>query len=289
MHCCAACGIAGVDDIKLKDCNDCDLVKYCSDDCQKDHRPKHEEDCRRRAAELKDEILFKQPESTHLGDCPLCCLPLPIDPNKFGLYCCCCKRLCVGCMYANTKREAEQRGFLLPTCPFCRETMSKTDEEENERLVKRVNANDPVAICKMGTNKHYEGDYTAAFEYWTKAAALGDVNAHYQLSTLYFDGKGVEKDEEKELHHLKEASIGGHAEARHNLGCVEKKNGRMDRAAKHWIIAAKLGKDESLTNVKVLYQHGLVSKDDFAAALRGYQAAIAATKSPQREQFCYKA
>ena len=28
LHCCASCGIAGDDDIKLKDCDGCDLVKY---------------------------------------------------------------------------------------------------------------------------------------------------------------------------------------------------------------------------------------------------------------------
>ena len=80
MHCCASCGIAGVDDVKLKECDDCDLVKYCSDGCKNDHRPYHEEECKKRAAELKDENLFKQPESSHYGDCPICCLPLPIEP-----------------------------------------------------------------------------------------------------------------------------------------------------------------------------------------------------------------
>ena len=53
---------------------------------------------------------------------------------------------------------------------------------------------------------------------------------------------------------------------------------------KHYIIAAKLGYDESLKAVKNLYKAGCVSKEDFAAALRGYQAAIDATKSPQREE-----
>jgi hypothetical protein len=56
---CASCGTAGVDDIKLKDCDDCDLVKYCSVKCQKDHWPKHKKECKKRAAELHDEILFK--------------------------------------------------------------------------------------------------------------------------------------------------------------------------------------------------------------------------------------
>ena len=35
--CCASCGITEVDDIKLKKCADCDLVRYCSDTCQREY------------------------------------------------------------------------------------------------------------------------------------------------------------------------------------------------------------------------------------------------------------
>jgi hypothetical protein len=35
--CCASCGIAEVDDIKLNICTDCDLARYCSVKCQKNH------------------------------------------------------------------------------------------------------------------------------------------------------------------------------------------------------------------------------------------------------------
>jgi hypothetical protein len=62
------------------------------------------------------------------------------------------------------------------------------------------------------------------------------------------------------------------------------KNGRYERAFKHFIIAAKLGDDDSLTALKLGYKKGDVSKEDFAAALRGHQAAVDATKSPQREK-----
>ena len=58
----------------------------------------------------------------------------------------------------------------------------------------------------------------------------------------------------------------------------------MNRAAKHWIIAAKLGYDDSLKGVKMLYEEGYVSKEDFAAALCGHQAAIDATTSAQRKE-----
>jgi len=51
--CCASCGIAEVDEVKLKECSDCDLIKYCSDECKQDHKSQHEEDCKKRAAELR--------------------------------------------------------------------------------------------------------------------------------------------------------------------------------------------------------------------------------------------
>ena len=50
---------------------------------------------------------------------------------------------------------------------------------------------------QMGVMRYKEGDYSSAFEYYTKAAALGDLNAHAKLAYLYFKGDGVEKDGEK--------------------------------------------------------------------------------------------
>ena len=282
MMICASCGIAGGDDIKLKDCSACHLVRYCSVMCQKDHWPKHKKECKKRAAELKDEILFKQPESTHLGDCPICCFPLPLDTTRTTtiLMSCCGKIICNGCHYTN-RRYTNRR--LQPKCPFCRKAVPDT-EEWNERLLKRIEVNDPVAMCHMGTKSFHEGDCKTAFEYFTKSAALGNVRAHYRLGNLYRDGEGVEKDEKRAVLHFEEAAIAGHPIARHNLGCMERKNDRMDRAAKHWIIAAKLGFHASLGNVKSAYKDGHVSKEDFAAALRGHHAAIVATKSPQRQE-----
>ena len=94
ISCCASCGIAEIDDIKLKDCDGCDLVRYCSDECQQDHKSEHEEACKKRAAELRDELLFKQPESSHFGDCPICCLPMPLDMAKSTMKGCCSKVQC---------------------------------------------------------------------------------------------------------------------------------------------------------------------------------------------------
>ena len=55
---CANCGIAEVDDTKLKACA-CNLVKYCSDGCRELHRPEHIGACKKRAAEIRDFNLFR--------------------------------------------------------------------------------------------------------------------------------------------------------------------------------------------------------------------------------------
>jgi len=282
MRFCASCGTAEVDEIKLKTCDDCDLVRYCSVKCQQEHQSQHGEMCKERAAELRDEILFRQPEGTHRGDCPICFLPLSLNMKESSWYSCCCTLICDGCGFANQKRESEKQ--LEQACPFCRHPLPKSAEEADLNYEKRFQANDPVIIQEMGSEHFAKEDYDTAFRYWTNAAELGDVEAHYNLSLLYYKGQGVEKDEKKVWHHLEEAAIGGDTFARHNLGVMEGENGRPGRAVKHFIIAAKLGDDDSLEALKEHYADGFVSKEDFAAALRGHQAAVDATKSPHREE-----
>jgi hypothetical protein len=279
--CCASCGIAEVDDIKLKECDDCDLVRYCSVDCEEDGKSQHEEACKKRAAELREEILFKQPESSHLGDCPICCLPVPLDVTKSIITTCCSKIICIGCDHANKMREIE--GKLSFKCPFCRRPVPREKRFRDKQMLKRVEANDPVAMRYEGIEQYRKGDYRSAFGYLMKAAELGDVEAHFKLSLLYHHGEGVEKDEGMETYHLEEAAIGGHPFARHNLGCHEWNNDNNERAVKHWIIAAKLGDDDSIKALMDAFKIGLISKEEFAATLRANQAAVDATKSPQRE------
>jgi len=62
---CANCGKEGGN---LKSCTACNLVKYCNRECQIAHRSMHKKECRKRAAEVHDEKLFKQPPPPE--DCP---------------------------------------------------------------------------------------------------------------------------------------------------------------------------------------------------------------------------
>ena len=278
---CASCDIAENDDVKLKNCSACYLVRYCGVECQKEHRPQHKKECKKRAAELRDELLFKQPDSSCYGDCPICMIPLPLDPEKSSMCNCCSKVVCKGCEYANDKREMELR--LVKSCPFCREPIPKTEEEWVKQRMKRIEANDPAAMVQQGGDHLIKGEYQSGFEYFAKAAALGNTWAHFNLACLYHEDvhEKIEADAGKMMYHLEEAAIGGHPGARHNLGLHENV---PERAVKHFIIAATQGEDNSIKALMEAFKMGWVEKEDLAAALRSHQAAVDATKSPQRDE-----
>ena len=278
---CASCGIAAIDDVKLKECV-CNLVKYCSDRCQENNLPQHTSACQERLAERRENNLFEQPDSC-FGDCPICCLPLSINPEDSIMMCCCCNVICKGCNYSAMLREAKQS--LDHRCPFCREPSADDDEESEKWALERSKKNDPAALCHVGITLNKKGDYEASFEYLEKAAEMGVAMAHFELSCMYHHGNQfVKKDEKKEIYHLEEAAIGGYPMARHYLGCLELKTNRYERARKHFSIAANLGLNESLQALRKLYTDGHASKEDYASALRSYQAVVVATKSSEREE-----
>jgi len=277
---CASCGRSGCGSIKLRRCNSCKLVKYCGVVCQKNDWQEHKRICKM----IRDKSLFEQPGSRHAGDCPICLLPLSTDVMKSTIMVCCSTVICDGCSWANNVREKEEG--LESKCPFCREPTPDDHEENYKNNLKRVKANDPAAMRQMGTFLHARGDYGGAFKHWQKSAQLGDVDAHYKLSCSHLQGLGVEKNMKKYLHHLEEAAIGGHAIARHNLGWYELEHGSLERAAKHWIIAAKLGYSDTMDRVQEMFKKaglGLVDKADYETSLCAFQDAVDATKSPQRE------
>ena len=146
--------------------------------------------------------------------------------------------------------------------------------------MKRVKANDPVALNQMGGKHYIVGDYDKAVEYYTKAADLGDSMAHHSLGCMYSEGKSVDKDEEMAIRHWEKAAIGGNHQARYNLFIHEADN---KRAVKHLIIAANLGFDKSMKSLWKHYSAGNITKEELESTLRSHKAAIDATKSAQRD------
>ena len=83
--------------------------------------------------------------------------------------------------------------------------------------------------------------------------------------------------------HYKLAAIGGHEVARQNLGIVEERNGNMDRAMKHYMVAARCGYDNALEAVGDGYKTGYVTKDEYASTLRAHKQSTEEMKNEQRE------
>jgi hypothetical protein len=275
---CDNCGIAEGDEIKvLEERTVCHSARYCGDKSRIT-----QEECRKRKDEIHDKKLFTQPDETHLGECPICFLPMPLDPQKSFFRTCCSEIICQGCLYANAKSNIHDKA-KAGSCPFCREPWPKKKGEFRKRLMKRVKANDPAALCHMGGKCYTEGDLDGGFEYMTKAAELGNADAHHNLGFMYYEGEGVEKDEEKAIYHFEKAAIGGHPDARNNLACIERKNGNMERSVKHFIIAANLGNETSMKQLWTHYSEGNITKEDLEATLRTHKTAIDEMKSPQRD------
>ena len=118
---CANCGKGEESAGDLKACTACKLVKYCNRDCQIAHRPQHKKACKKRAAELYDEMLFNEPPPRE--DCPICTLPLPIAAYERGFKPCCGKIICLGCIHAMIKEDIKKgkKKEEINMCPYCRE------------------------------------------------------------------------------------------------------------------------------------------------------------------------
>ena len=282
---CANCGKGEENSIDLKACSACKLVKYCSRDCQVAHRPLHKKACKKRAAELHDEALFK--EHTPCEDCPICFLPLPLETAKTTFESCCGKVICNGCIHAMIE-EAHRRGEI-GLCPFCRKPNPTSEEEAVERTKKLMEVNNADAFYLLGG---YYGrgimgmprDFAKANELWFKAGELGCAKGYCSLGLAYIHGYGVEVDKEKACHFYELGAMSGDVDARHNLGCMEGRAGNHNRAMKHFILSARAGDKDSLNRVKQGFMRGHVTKDEYANTLRVYQKIQDEMKSDARDK-----
>jgi len=287
---CANCGKGNEQEsvnLNLKACTACKLVKYCNRDCQAAHRPEHKKACKKRASELHEEALFTQPPPKE--DCPICFLPLPVISRGSTCFKTCCgKTICLGCTHAHIKLACEGREEL-GKCEFCRQIDVDTDEERVEQVNELVKKNNPRAM-EILARYHAFGemgfrvDYAKSNELLLKAGELGCSEAYYNLGNSHYYGNGVERNVKKGKKYWELAAIGGNVGARNNLGTTEGYAGNEQRAYRHFMIAAKAGDKECLDKVRKGFERGVVTKDDYAEALRDYQKIHEETKSEMRDE-----
>ena len=285
---CANCGKGEESSGDLKACTACKLVKYCNRECQIAHRPQHKKACKKRATELHDEALFKEPPPPE--ECPICFLPMPLDGGQATFSSCCGKLICSGCIAAMIE-EAHGRDGPMWLCAFCRKPRPTSEEDEVNRLKKLVDAGNADACYHLAG--YYEDghhlldmpqDYETANKLHLRAGELGCSMAYFNLGNSYHAGEGVTVDKKKAKHYWELAAMNGNVAARHNLGCGEMMAGNHERAYKHFILAARSGDEESLNNVKNGFMEGIITKDEYANTLRAYQKIQDEMKSDMRDK-----
>ena len=193
---------------------------------------------------------------------------------------CCGKTICSGCIYAVARMDKEEK------CPFCRIPTFALVTDVVESLKKRTDTQALYHLAWLYDEGIYgfSQDYAKALELWHRAAELGYTKAYCNIGCAYDNGRGVERNEKKAVHYYELAAMGGDELARYALGILEMRSGNIDRALKHFMIAAGGGYNESLNMIQQIYKDGHATKDDYAKALRAYQKYLDEIRSSQRDK-----
>jgi TPR repeat protein len=174
-------------------------------------------------------------------------------------------------------------------CPFCRTPAPTSDEEVFERTMKRMEVDDAEAIRNRACD-YFEGlsglpqDRDKALELCHRAAELGYAASYNDIGAANDNGEGVERNEKKAIHYWELAVMRGNVCARYNLGTFETGKSNYNRALKHYMIAVGSGHNDSVKIIQQMFKHGYATKDDYAEALKAYQAYLSEIKSDDRDK-----
>jgi TPR repeat protein len=83
--------------------------------------------------------------------------------------------------------------------------------------------------------------------------------------------------------HYEAAAMAGHEVARYSLGLIEGKFGNMERAVKHWMIAASTGSYKAMFLLKTYFEKGLMPRDAIESTLTAYNSCCAEMRSEARD------
>ena len=290
---CSACGKKS--DALMK-CRACKCVWYCDKKCQNRHWKEHKKECRRIkkildsrggkldvGSELDIGPLGKVPPRE---ECPICMSVLPIREFLSTYAPCCGKTLCGGCEYMHQMKSS---GEL--TCAFCREPISRSDEERLARLGKRVKLKDPYALQNLGL-LYCTGSYGLSvnqkkgIDLLREAADLGCTVAQYQLAAFHHNGEmSLEENKEEALKYFTKAAEGGDVVARHNLGHVQKNNGDFVSAMRCWRLSASGGIRRSMEDLIDYFEGGVLHHGDLTETMQAMYRSKAEMRSDARGKY----
>ena len=117
-----------------------------------------------------------------------------------------------------------------------------------------------MKLRSLADTCYKENDFATAFLYYSQAAALGDIDAQFELGMMYKHGKGTTSDYKEAALWYFEAAKRGHAGAQNNLGVLYEEGKGVKQSYKdaiRWYLqAAKHGNSYALFNLGELYNEG---------------------------------
>jgi TPR repeat protein len=149
-----------------------------------------------------------------------------------------------------------------------------------------VEVNDPTSTYLLA-NSYYNGlnglqqDRTKAIELYAKAADLGHSEAHCNLANIYRQGGDLKKAK----FHLEAAAMAGDDVARFHLGIMEANSGNMERAVKHFTIAASAGCFGAMDYLRIGFEEGAISRESIDSTLAAYNNSCAELRSKARDAY----
>lgn len=118
--------------------------------------------------------------------------------------------------------------------------------------------------------EEYRIDYNKAFQWYSKAAELGDAEGQFKVGKCYYKGSGVTEDKRKAVYWFKKSAQQNFAEASEILGeCYRYAYGvdkNIKEAIKWYEIAAKEHRVKAVMELGLLYYYGDEIPKDYKKA-----------------------
>lgn len=119
---------------------------------------------------------------------------------------------------------------------------------------------DTGVFFEEGKKYYKEKNYTKAFEYFEKSAALGNYKAQYNLGVLYANPKFYLYNQEKAFEQFKQLAHKGHAASQNRLGMYYTLGGIVEKdyleAIKWYEQSSKQGYVTAQCNLAYMYAAG---------------------------------
>mmetsp|Transcript_185 Transcript_185/g.476 ORF Transcript_185/g.476 Transcript_185/m.476 type:complete len:350 (-) Transcript_185:97-1146(-) len=248
--------------------------------------------------------------------CSLCKVTLPLKQSQKTFLLCCGTEICRACnasAYAAgipTKKESnnnsdddeideieeievdedETKEELSMCCVLCNSEAPAGVENILNLLQLRIEEDqDPNAMHVLSglywDENGVENNPQKALELCTRAAEADHAEACHELALVYCEGKyGIAQDLDKGKLLLFKAARLGSAVSFNALGGLMIQEGNVQLGTRYWLLGASNGEEYALHNVKKAFEGKVISKEDYALALRAYQTAHGATRSPKRDE-----